>query len=474
MGIIKHLPCYIAGERIDGNNGEQMGSITSIDQRITLPVVTTTAVQLRKAIRFAEKSQQLLDRASMEERVKVARLVMTSFQQYYEEVRWGLANFRGIVARDTYWMCKLLDEWSKQLDTFVSTVFQLEPRFARSVVFNDKPQGDLTYRSKGFGTFFCASTMDGPPAIAALCHGILSGTHMIVRPSWRDTATHFMFDTLLQHNYGHYAQLVRWPSDSPESKSLNQQLINNVQQAIIFCSDETFDGLVKDSGMTNISAINSKMKKYGTGLPLVIVTKNTDLKQAAANIVEGARLGNGKFCLSHGPVLVDYAVYPEFQKHCIDYAKNLKQGDLLDTNTEAGAWDKDELKTLGRQLQTFGGTIAYGEVTADKMDMMILKDIPASSPSLYTEFSGTYVGLIPYHTPEEAITIAQEALPRNNREAWTAVNIFGNNEEFHSFSQAISSYNFLRGGITAIPRFLMPHQGSYFALDLMRRQSTEK
>jgi hypothetical protein len=315
--------------------------------------------------------------------------------------------------------------------------------------------------------------MDGPPAIAALCHGILSGTHMIVRPSWRDTVTHFMFDILLQNNYGHYAQLVRWQSDTAESKNLNQQLISNVQQAIIFCSDETFQGLVDDSGLTNISAINSKMKKYGTGLPLVIVTKDTDLVRAAAFIVEGARLGNGKFCLSHGPVLVAREVYEEFQRHAIAYARGLKGGDLLDLSTEAGGWDKEELETLGRQLATFGGTVAYGEISTHKMDMMILKDVPTSSPSLYREFSGTYVGLIPFSTHQEAITIAQGSLVHNNREAWTAVNVFGSEADFKEFSAEISSYNFLRGGITAIPRFLMPHQGSYFALDLMRRQSEE-
>lgn len=471
---IKQLPCYIAGERIDVHPGETYATITSIDQKVQVPVVTTTAVQLRKALRYAEKSQQLLNQTSMAERIRVARLVMEGYAAYEETARWGLANFRGIVARDSYWMGKLLEEWSTQLDTFVKTVWQFGDDFSRRVSFGEESIGTLTYCSKGFGTFFCASTMDGPPAIAALCHGILSGTHLIVRPSWRDTATHFMFDILLHHNLGHYAQLVRWPSDRPESKSLNQQLITNVQQAIIFCSDETFDGLVNDAGLTNHSLITSKMKKYGTGLPLVIVTQHTDLKKAAANIVEGARLGNGKFCLSHGPVLVDRAVYEPFQREVIDYAKSFKKGDLLDLSTEAGGWDQEELLTLGRQLATFGGTIAYGEITPMKMDMMVLKDVPNTSPCLYREFSGTYVGLIPYATAAEAVAIAQNSLPFNHREAWTAVNIFGNEDEFKEFSQAISSYNFINGGITAIPRFLMPHQGSYFAMDLMRRQSMEK
>jgi hypothetical protein len=473
VGIIKHLPCYIAGERIDLIPGEHTGAITSIDQKVQVPVVTTTPAQLRKALRFAEKSQKILERTPMEERVRVARLVMSTYKQYEAQVRWGLANFRGIVAKDSFWMCKLLDNWSQQLETFVSSVWQLNPDFSRTISFKDEMSADLTYRSKGFGTFFCASTMDGPPAIAALCHGILSGTHLIVRPSWRDTATHFMFDILLQHGLGHYAQLVRWPSDAPESKVLNQQLITNVQQAIIFCSDETFQDLVEDSGLKTVSAVNSKMKKYGTGLPLVIVTPNTDLKHAAALIVEGARLGNGKFCLSHGPVLVQREAYPAFIQEVVACAKNLKPGDLLDLTTEAGGWDSEELATLKRQLASFGGTVAYGEINEKKMDMMILKDIPSSSPCLFREFSGTYVGLIPYDTLQDAVTIAQSSLAHNNREAWTAVNFFGSNDELKEYSQAISSYYFLRGGITAIPRFLMPHQGSYFALDLMRRQSDE-
>jgi len=107
------------------------------------------------------------------------------------------------------------------------------------------------------------------------------------------------------------------------------------------------------------------------------------------------------------------------------------------------------------------------------MDLMILEDVSPNSPCLYREYPGTLLALIPFSTREEAIQIAQKNLKENNREAWTAVNVFGSDEDYKEFAASIDSYFFLRAGITSEPKFLLPHQGRYFAFDLTRRLTTE-
>jgi hypothetical protein len=107
------------------------------------------------------------------------------------------------------------------------------------------------------------------------------------------------------------------------------------------------------------------------------------------------------------------------------------------------------------------------------MDVLILEDVSSSSPCLYQEYPGTLLALIPYTSRDEAVTIAQKSLEKNNREAWTAVNVFSSDKDYKEFTYQIDSYHFLRGGITSEPKFLLPHQGRYFAFDLSRRLTTE-
>jgi len=55
-----------------------------------------------------------------------------------------------------------------------------------------------------------------------------------------------MFEVLHENNLDHYAQLVRWPSAASNAQELNQQLIRNSRQTIVFCSDKTLDELTKN------------------------------------------------------------------------------------------------------------------------------------------------------------------------------------------------------------------------------------
>jgi hypothetical protein len=471
MGLIKQLPCYIAGSRVGIDDSEDVLMVNSLDGKDSIQSIATSPSQLRKCLRFAETSQLRLNKTPLPERLEVAKLVMKNYKKYTEQVIWGLTRFRGLVAKDVQWMIDLNDIWGEQLESLVEIVFGNNNLLARDIKFGACVYGKLHYRSKGEAALICASTMDGTPAIASICHAIISGTHLILRPSWRDTVTHFMFETLLENNLGHYAQLVRWPSSAENSMALNKQLVHNVKQAIVFCSDETFKelvgGLEDDDGF-----VTKKIKKYGTGLPLIIVSENTDLDKAAENVLEGGRLGNGKFCLSHSPILVKKEIYEEFTKKIVARATQLKSGDPSDLNTEKGYFDDEEIAQLSRAVKNFGGTRAHGTI-GQSMDVLILRDVPIHSSCLHQEFPGTLLALIPYESTEQAIEIAQRSLKINHREAWTAVNIFGDTQLFDELSNRIEAYNFLRGGITAKPRILFPHQGNFFSFDLVRRMAVE-
>lgn len=471
MGLIKEIPSFIAGVRCnaDENSGQV---VKSLDGQITIPSAVTSASQLREALRFAVKSQEKLYRSTLEERIEVVKLVLKGSIQYREQIVWGLAQFRGLVAQDGHWMCDLLNKWSEQVEELAALIWGGDSKGPQLVRTPDGHKVQMGFRSRGEAALITSSTMDGPPGIAAICHAILSGTHVIVRPSWKDVATHFMFEVLHEHKLDHYAQLVRWPSTDPSTMALNQQLIGNVQQAIVFASDKTFDELIQGLG-DDKPLFARKIVKYGTGLPLVIVTGESDLDDAAKKIFLGARRGNGKFCLSHSPVLVQKNYYKSLLAKLVDLSKGLKAGDTLNREVERGRMEPEDLQGLGRLAASFGGRTVHGKIGTEDMDVVILEDVSPNSPCLYQEFPGTLLALIPYSTQEEAVAIAQKNLKANNREAWTAVNFFGSEKEYREFSNLVDSYHFLRGGVTSEPKFILPHQGRYFALDLTRRLTTE-
>ncbi|MBC7659465.1 MAG: aldehyde dehydrogenase family protein [Chitinophagaceae bacterium] len=470
MGI-ERLSTFIAGKEILPDLAISP-RINSLDGSVSLPVSETSGVQLRSALRFGEESQKKVSLIPMAQRIEDARFLMSEYSKRSADIAWGLALFRGYIAADSEWMCNVNEAWANSLDVLAEVMFASRSGIQRLPGSNDS----LQWRSKGKAALFCASTMDGPPAMVTICHAMLSGTHLILRPSWRDAVTHLAYEILYENRLAHYGQLVRWPSQSDQSRVLNKQIIANVSQFLVFSSNETFRDLIKDvaePGTDDWDEIQRRARRYGTGLPLAIVTPHTNLDSAADELIEAARLGNGRFCLSAGPVFVMRACYSELLAKLVERSKLLKGGDPLCASSHLGCIDPTERNALIIGIKSFGGRVAYGEIHQKHMDVVILADVPQLTPCLYSEFPGTLLALIAVDNFTEVQSLALDALKKNHREAWTAVTVFGNDEEFNDIQQRLDSYRFLKTGVTARVKQLLPHQGSYFGLDLVRRSTVE-
>ncbi len=475
MGI-KRLPSIIAGKLIEPTEGG--ATIDSLDGSIRLPITETTLPQLRSALRFAEQSQQRLHQTTLAERLSVVKLLMEEYSKRREDIVWGLGKFRGIVAKDTQWMCDLLKKWIYESEELTNLAFGHSSKNSETLVKSHlETYGHLSWQSKGKAVLFCSSTMDGPAAVGTICHGILSGTHVIIRPSWRDTVTHIAYEILLENGLDYYGQLVRWPSDSPHSDLLNKQALTQAAQSLIFSSNETYQNLISAiaaPGTAEYEGLLRKSRRYGTGLPLAIVMPSAEshLEETANELVAGARIGNGKFCLSTSPVLIHESLYPKLKALLMQKAAKLRTGSPLDLQTELGEQDSKEISLMQRTLESFGGTIEAGTLKPS-MELMILTDVPQDSVCLHQEFPGALLCLIPIQSLDQAIEIGKASLPMNQREAWTAVVTYGSVEEFKKVASSLESYRHCHGGIVALVKLLLPHQGSYFLLDLMRRTTVE-
>jgi acyl-CoA reductase-like NAD-dependent aldehyde dehydrogenase len=476
MGI-DSLSCYVGGKIVRAEDRpEQALKILSLDGTDSISAVQSNASQIRQAIRSSEEYQKILDMTTLDERIQVARMLLKEYAKAKWIVAKNLAIFRGQVAKDSYWMCELISKWADELETFVATVFGESGNLSakvRSVIGN---YGTLVWQSKGVAAMYSAASMDGPPNITALCHGIISGTHIILRPSWRDTVTHLAFDILYKRGLNEYAQLVRWPSASEKGAQNNKQLLNNVKQGLIFSSDETYTKLMNSMALEGSESWRNLIRRcrwYGSGLPLNIVTDVDSVDKVANNLVAGARLGCGHFCLSTTPVMVQKDVYPQLVEAVIATAKQLRAGSMLDPQTELPSYDPSEVEAIRRALNLFGGNLKHGSFHPRNIDVMILTDVPLGSPCLHVEIGAPVLALIPFDNIHDAIKAANAALSKNQREAWTALSVHGGYAKFDILRTAIPNYRALFGGVVAEGNLLLPHQGTYFVLDLMRRTTVE-
>jgi acyl-CoA reductase-like NAD-dependent aldehyde dehydrogenase len=473
MGITQ-IPFVIAGKIFHPATSELL--VSSLDGSVRVPAAETTSSQLRTALRFADQSQERLNQTSLQERIQAVKLLMKEYSKRRNDVAQGLALFRGLVIQDSLWMCDVLDLWAEEVEDLIrialgseniNSIISIESKFQK--------YGQLEWVSKGKAALFCSSTMDGPAAIAAICHGMLSGTHVILRPSWRDAVTHIAYEILIEHGLEYYGQLVRWRSDAPSANLLNKQILMNASQGLIFSSNETYQQLIQaiaPLGSNEWESLSRKIRRYGTGLPLAIVTESADLERAADQVIEGARLGSGKFCLSTSPVLVCDGIYQKFKNILLQKVEKLQSGSSLSDKTDLGEIDPSEIPALNRALESFGGKIEHGQMKSH-MELVVLTDVPSTSSCLYEEFPGTLLCLIPVESLDQAIQLGKESLRFNYREAWTAVVTYGNSQEFKKVYKSLDSYRHCHGGIVAQVKLLLPHQGSYFLLDFMRRVTLE-
>lgn len=462
------LAAYVAGARVAPQ--ADAPRIASYDGKHTLRVAETNAAQLRSALRYADEAQLKLQSSPLAERIEVARLLVDDYARRADQACWALAHFRGITASDTRWMCQVNLHWAERFDQLAETMWG-----SRAPRLDAQRQG-MYWRSRGTATLFSSSTMDGPPAVVAICHAILAGTHLIFRPSFRDAATQLAFETLHEHGLAHYAQLVRWRSEAPDSDKLNRQLVRHVAQGVIFSSNENYRAILDGAaqpGSEEWDSLRQRVKRYGTGLPLAVVTQGADLDLAARDLIEGARLGGGRFCLSSCPVLVDRRCHDALVERLVAQAQRLRAGSPMADNTELSDHDPADTVALRDVLRGFGGTHAFGAVRATDMDVVVLAQVPTSSEALHRELPGTALAVMPVDDLEQAVAVAIQSLRRNHREAWTALVCFADSDEFTRLSERIPAYRYLRGGVVARVKLQLPHQGAYFALDLMRRVTVE-
>ncbi|MGC8875020.1 MAG: aldehyde dehydrogenase family protein [Chloroflexia bacterium] len=150
------------------------------------------------------------------------------------------------------------------------------------------------------------------------------------------------------------------------------------------------------------------------GNDATIVCADADLEKAADAVVLGrlAR-GNGQICCAVKRVFVDAQVYDAFADILARKARALKVGDALDEDTDVGPLINEEAAkkvegAIHAALEAGATLKAGGQRRGAFIEPTVLADVPPSIGAFREEVFGPVVPLVPFHSVDEAIRMAND------------------------------------------------------------------
>jgi aldehyde dehydrogenase (NAD+) len=154
------------------------------------------------------------------------------------------------------------------------------------------------------------------------------------------------------------------------------------------------------------------------GKNIIIVMDDANLDLAIDGALWGGFGTTGQRCTAASRIAVHKSVYKEFVTRFVERAKSLKVGDGLDPTTEMGPCINDQQldtvmkyveigKNEGAKLLTGGNRLSSGDYSKGWFhEPTIFGDCSASMRIAQEEIFGPVVSVIPIHSFEEAIAVA--------------------------------------------------------------------
>ncbi|SDH86684.1 5-carboxymethyl-2-hydroxymuconate semialdehyde dehydrogenase [Agrococcus jejuensis] len=214
-----------------------------------------------------------------------------------------------------------------------------------------------------------------------------------------------------------------------------------------------------------------------------VVFADADLDAAIDSTLFGVFSLNGERCTAGSRILVERAVYDEFVERYAERAKRIVVGDPSDPRTEVGAlvhpehYDKVmSYVEIGRGEGRLvaGGGRPEGLDTGNYVAPTVFADVPPTARIFQEEIFGPVVGITPFDSDEEALTLANDTRYGLAAYVWT-----NDLTRAHTFAQSIeagmvwlNSHNVrdLRSPFGGVKASGLGHEGGYRSLDFYSDQ----
>jgi len=165
-------------------------------------------------------------------------------------------------------------------------------------------------------------------------------------------------------------------------------------------------------------ALGKKVQLELGGKNPAVVLADADLDNAADQIARGAFLSAGQKCTATSRVIVEQKVWDPFRDKLIEKTKQMTLGDPLDVKTKVGPVSSEQqLKTVRSYLEIAkkeNATFLTGELPAPEtgagyfIPPIILAGLSTQSALVREEVFGPVAAILPAHSPEEALQLAND------------------------------------------------------------------
>ena len=150
------------------------------------------------------------------------------------------------------------------------------------------------------------------------------------------------------------------------------------------------------------------------GNSALIVMHDADLDNALNAAVFSRFTHRGQICMSANRILVQRSVYPQFLEKYVKRVSSLKVGDPREPQTDIGPLiNKAQVETLSKQIQKGvqegARAVLQGKVEGNVVSPTVFADVRPGMSIAQSEMFGPAVCVMPFDTPEEAISIANDS-----------------------------------------------------------------
>lgn len=396
---------------------------------------------------------------SLDSRISVVRDLYKDFREQQDEVVNFTHCVHGTSKRYLTDSLRDLEQWVDKLETFIENVDEFS-------LMND---GICFAERAILSPYFIvtAGNFEAYESFFLIAQTILAGTHLIIRPSAYDLATHIIFNIISRKELADLGQKLTW--DSATHPDLIKHLVRFAPGVSIFGSSDQIrsmlktnireqypDGHLQERTIEDLSE-GRKTKAYGSGNSLLVVMGEPE--QAADHFHYAKVLAKGNKCwVPDGAIVLD--------KYEQAFCEKLIELDSRH-KSDRPKLREEEIKNIDYYLSQKMGRMpdfSKRESDSNSIGIMIYRNLKPDSPYFDQEITFPAAGIVSVESIEDAISSLKHIGRRRNIDRFLSIGYFGDEEGFKLIRRYIASEAYHDNESLKVD-LMQPHQGSYFMID---------
>ncbi|MFD1737426.1 aldehyde dehydrogenase [Bacillus salitolerans] len=215
--------------------------------------------------------------------------------------------------------------------------------------------------------------------------------------------------------------IITGPGNTVGTRMTNHPYVRRIS----FVGDSTTGRTVMQNAASQLTPVSLELG----GKSANIVFEDADLEEAVAGSIEAIFRNQGEICLAGSRLFVQESIYDLFLEEFIEAVKKIKVGDPLSEDTDMGALvSKAHLESVDQYVQiglsegaklAIGGKRVAGFEQGNFYEPTVLYDVNNKSTVAQEEIFGPVLAVIPFHTEEEAIRLANDSIYGLAGVVWT-------------------------------------------------------